>query len=59
MSNRNDRDWLNDIREAAERILSYTGGMTDAVFFNDKKTQDAVVRNLEIIGEASTKYLSP
>jgi uncharacterized protein with HEPN domain len=57
MSNRGDKDLLSDIQEAGQRITSYTAGTTYKVFLSDKKTQDAVIRNLEIIGEA-TKNLS-
>ncbi|MBI1741763.1 DUF86 domain-containing protein [Candidatus Acetothermia bacterium] len=57
MSERTDRDFLSDIKEAIHRIEAYTGGMTYEAFLADIKTQDAVIRNLEIIGEA-TKNLS-
>ncbi len=57
MSERTDRDFLEHIREAAERTSSYTGKMTFEEFLSDTKTQDAVIRNIEIIGEA-TKNLS-
>jgi len=57
MSERSDRDFLSDIQEAMRRIAEYTAGMTYQAFLEDTKTQDAVVRNLEIIGEA-TKNLS-
>lgn len=57
MSERTDRDFLNDIQEAIRRIVIYITGMTYEVFLVDIKTQDAVIRNLEIIGEA-TKNLS-
>jgi uncharacterized protein with HEPN domain len=43
---------LDDILEAVDRIESYTTGMDKAEFQADRKTIDAVVRNLEIIGEA-------
>lgn len=43
---------LEDIRDATEKIREYTAGMTQEDFDNDSKTIDAVVRNLEIIGEA-------
>lgn len=52
MSKRRDREFLLDIRDAASRALSYTEGMPFDGFVKDGKTQDAVVRNLEIIGEA-------
>lgn len=57
MSKRRDGDFLHDIREAIQRILTYTAGLAYQQFMEDIKTQDAVVRNLEIIGEA-TKNLS-
>ncbi|MBI4317729.1 MAG: DUF86 domain-containing protein [Chloroflexi bacterium] len=57
MSKRSDRDCLSDIREALERITTYVAGMIYESFVADKRTQDAVVRNLEILG-AATKNLS-
>ncbi len=57
MSERTDREFLSDIQEAIRRIKAYTAGMTYQAFLEDTKTQDAVLRNLEIIGEA-TKNLS-
>jgi len=53
MSERSDIDFLSDIQEAAHRIREYTDIMTYDAFLSDTKTQDAVVRNLEIIGEAA------
>ena len=53
MSKRTEEDLLKDIYEAARRILLYTEDMEYDVFLKDFKTQDAVIRNLEIIGEAS------
>jgi uncharacterized protein with HEPN domain len=52
-----DRDYLVDIQEAARRIASYTHGMTYDGFLEYLRSQDAVIRNLEIIGEA-VKHLS-
>ena len=57
MSERAESDFLRDIREAVRRIKMYTEAMTYDHFLVDIKTQDAVIRNLEIIGEA-TKSLS-
>ena len=45
--------FLEDIREATGNIRNYTEGMTYDEFLADRKTQDAVVRNFEIIGEAA------
>jgi len=53
-----ERDWqlfLRDINTCIERIGSYTAGLNRKMFFNDQKTMDAVLRNLEIIGEAAKK----
>ena len=44
--------YLQDILQAIESIGRYTKGYTFDQFQHDRKTQDAVVRNLEIIGEA-------
>jgi uncharacterized protein with HEPN domain len=38
---------------AAEKVRRYTAGMTAPDFAADEKTRDAVLRNLEIIGEAA------
>jgi uncharacterized protein with HEPN domain len=46
---------LDDIREAIDRTERYTSGMSFDVFSKDRKSVDAVVRNLEIIGEASNR----
>jgi uncharacterized protein with HEPN domain len=43
---------LVDIREAIAKIEQYVHGMDYERFAQDGKTQDAVVRNLEVIGEA-------
>jgi uncharacterized protein with HEPN domain len=57
MSKRADQDFLSDITEAIRRIRAYTAGMAYESFVADTKTQDAVIRNLEILGEA-TKNVS-
>ena len=50
---RRDKDFLGDIQEAMELIGFYTKGLTYQKFLQDRKTRDAVVRNFEVIGEAS------
>jgi len=57
MSDRTDLQFLHDIKEAINRIKSYTKELAYKDFLKDHKTQDAVVRNIEIIGEA-TKIIS-
>lgn len=46
------KDFLGHILEAVDRIESFSAGMDEAGFLADIKTQDAVIRNLEVIGEA-------
>jgi len=41
-----------NILEAIAKIESYTGEMSYDEFIKDGKTRDAVIRNLEIVGEA-------
>lgn len=48
--------YLQDILESTTRIRGYVEGLNQEQFQADSKTVDAVVRNLEIIGEA-TKHL--
>lgn len=48
---KDDRVYLLHVRDALEAIATYTVAGRDA-FMADRKTQDAVIRNLEIIGEA-------
>lgn len=52
MSKRRDKEFLCDLKGAIERIDDYIGEMNYEQFLQERKTQDAVVRNLEIIGEA-------
>jgi uncharacterized protein with HEPN domain len=46
---------LNDMLDAIDRIEQYTQGMSFDAFSSDQKSVDAVVRNLEIIGEAANR----
>lgn len=52
MRKRGDKEWVSDINEAVGRIERYVTHLSYKKFLKDVKTQDAVVRNLEIIGEA-------
>jgi len=47
------RDYLGHILEAIERIQNYCEDIDVPTFQAKTLTQDAVVRNIEIIGEAS------
>lgn len=55
MSERSPNTLLRDILEAIKRICDYSLDMDYDQFFEDTKTQDAIIRNLEIIGEAAKK----
>ncbi len=46
-------DYLAHILEAMDRIARYTAGLDASSFAGDSLVQDAVIRNLEVIGEAS------
>jgi uncharacterized protein with HEPN domain len=47
-------EYLGHIVEAIERIFRYVEDLDEVGFLQDEKTQDAVIRNFGIIGEASS-----
>jgi uncharacterized protein with HEPN domain len=49
---RDYRLYLDDILSSIDKIRQYTAGTTFEDFRNDEKCMDAVIRNLEVIGEA-------
>ena len=55
---KDDRVYLLHIHDSLANIQEYTSSGRE-FFFKDRKTQDAVVRNLEIIGEALNIYRLP
>lgn len=48
-------DYLHDMLEATEKVAKFVLGMTQEQFVADEKTQFAVVRGLEVLGEAAKK----
>jgi uncharacterized protein with HEPN domain len=55
------RDWterVEDILECIAKVQRYVEGMSFPAFVDDERTVDAVVRNVEIIGEAS-RHIPP
>ena len=54
---KHDKVYLSNIIDAINRILDYTDGVSQKEFKENNMIQDAVVRNFEIIGEA-TKHIS-
>ena len=49
---RDESLYLGDIQDSCEKILRFTKGMTYKEFIHDDLHFDAVLRNLEVIGEA-------
>jgi len=58
-SGRVDLDYLQDMLDACIKATDFIKTMTIGEFMGDEKTQFAVVRALEIIGEASKKISQP
>jgi uncharacterized protein with HEPN domain len=61
MSMSKDRDfrhWLYDIIEWSERLERHISGVSESGFTLDVKTQDAVIRCIECIGEASHQVIA-
>ena len=52
MYKRGDKEFILDMFFSCQKILKYTEGLSFEEFKNDEKTTDAVVRNIEILGEA-------
>jgi uncharacterized protein with HEPN domain len=50
-------DFLAHILDAIERCQRYIAGMDEAELRSDQKTQDAVIRTFEIVGEASNNII--
>lgn len=55
MSDRSDSLLLQDILDSIEKIERYVAGFDKSSFLADPKTEDAVARNFEIIGEATSR----
>jgi hypothetical protein len=55
------RDWglyWDDILVACRKVMRYISGLDKDTFLRDERTYDAVLRNLEVIGEASKAFLT-
>jgi uncharacterized protein with HEPN domain len=53
MTTREHRDFINDIIESINDVAQFIGGISYDEFIKDKKTVNAVIRSIEIIGEAA------
>ncbi len=47
------RDYLNDILDAANDVALFIKSMSYKEFILDRKTLNAVIRSIEVIGEAA------
>ncbi len=52
------RDYLGHMLDAVNQIQTYTRGKSAEDFLSDRLLQDGVVRNVEILGEASRNLLN-
>jgi uncharacterized protein with HEPN domain len=52
-------DYLRDILEHAEKVQSFIAGLDEDAFHQDEKTIFAVIRALEVVGEAAKKIPQP
>lgn len=50
-------DFLDDMVDAARQACAYVEGVSKADFLKDRRTQQAVILNLVILGEAATQLL--
>ncbi len=50
-------DYLDHMLDAAGQVCAYLEGMDKKAFLDDKRTQQAVILNIVILGEAATKLL--
>jgi uncharacterized protein with HEPN domain len=50
-------DYVEHILDAARQACSYVAGMSKEVFMQDRKTQDAVMLKVLVIGEAAAQIL--
>ena len=50
-------DYLRHVLQAIDQIEAYTAGLDQPAFVTNKMVQDAVIRNVEIIGEAANNIM--
>ncbi len=53
------QEYLKDILNSLNDIFTFTKGMTFDQFIKDKKTSNAVLRSLEVLGEAAKQIPAP
>jgi uncharacterized protein with HEPN domain len=52
-----EKDWryIDDVSNSVGAAMEYAEGLTEKQFLSDPRTQDAIVRRMEIIGEAARR----
>ncbi len=50
-----DPAWILDMLQAVRKVLEYARGLTEREFMESSRDQDAIVRQLTILGEASKR----
>ena len=56
---KDDRVYLEQILDAADKIRRFVGDMDEDEFLNDQKTQSAVIMQLALIGELAKRVFEP
>jgi uncharacterized protein with HEPN domain len=51
-------DYIEHILNATQQVLSYVAGTSKEMFLQDRKTQDAVILKILVIGEAAAQILN-
>jgi uncharacterized protein with HEPN domain len=52
---RNSTMYVNDMIDAANNVIEFSSELDRDALLADKKTRDATIRNLEVLGEAAKK----
>jgi uncharacterized protein with HEPN domain len=52
------KGYIEDLLDCCERIARYTAGVSRQTFLSESMMQDATIRNLEIMGEASRQFVT-
>ena len=59
MSERNIGFYIEDMLEFAQHALEYARDLTEATLTAERMRYDAILRNIELIGEAATRVPEP
>lgn len=59
MPRHDDRVYVAHMRDACAKVRRLVAGMTWAGFGSDERTPDAAIRQLEVLGEASSRVSEP